>query len=214
MVPAPPQFHLAVVVVLSGLVLPGCNSPAQGAPANAARGLAPIHHSPPAIPEDPDNHIISASAIGGVRLGMTLDELRRTLPGATFGRTSDGDGAALVQVTLGKGESLVLWADEESPAAPIAWSKRIKTIETFSPSFHTAEGVHAGSLVIDAQKVFGAVTDIVRSEIESREYVRFEAQPAALTFRVDGTGTTSDATLKPSRIDPGARIYSIAISSF
>jgi hypothetical protein len=45
-----------------------------------------------------DAHLITPSAMGRVRLGMILDEARRALPAASFSRTSDGDGAALVEI--------------------------------------------------------------------------------------------------------------------
>lgn len=144
---------------------------------------------------------------------MTLDEARRALTAASFARTSDGDGAALVEVTFGKDDSLILWADENEPAAPIDWSKKIVTIETFSAAFHTREGIHPGSLVRDAATLFGPVHEIIKSEIEGRQYITFERQPQALTFRLDYTGIFASGTRRTTRFEPDAKIWSIAISS-
>src|SRR5439155_24599395 len=116
--------------------IPGVNGPAPAAPAAAAR-------------------VISPSGIGPARLGMTLDQVRRAAPAASVGRTTDGDGAALVEVTFAPNASVILWAEEDDPNAPIDWSKKIVTIETFSPACHTAEGIHPGSLVADVEKVYG-----------------------------------------------------------
>ena len=160
-----------------------------------------------------DPHLISMSAIGHVRLRMTLDEARHALPGASFSRTTDGDGAALVEIAFGHDNSLSVWAEEDDPATPIDWSKRIVTIETFSAGFHTREGIHPGSLVAEAARFFGPVREIVKSEIESREYVTFSRQPRALTFRLDYTGIFTPGLQRTTSFAPGAKIWSIAISS-
>jgi hypothetical protein len=151
--------------------------------------------------------------MGRVRLNMTLDEARRAFAAASFARTSDGDGAALVELRFGKDDSLIVWADEDEPAAPIDWSKKIVTIETFSAAFQTREGVHPGSFVRDAVRLFGPVHDIQKSEIEGRQYITFERQPQAFTFRLDDTGIFMSGTRWTTRFEPGARILSIAISS-
>ena len=214
MAPSPRQFPPAFFAVLAAGMLLGCGSAAQQSPPNEAFEASARRQTPAPGVQDVGSHAISITAMGGIQLGTTLGEARRSLPGATFERTSDGDGAALVQVTLAKDEAMILWADEDTPEAPIAWANRIKTIETFSSSFQTAEGVHPGSLVADARKVYGTVTDVVLSEIESREYVRFARQPAALTFRVEGSEPVSDGARRTTRLDAGARIISIAVSSY
>jgi hypothetical protein len=106
----------------------------------------------------------------------------------------------------------VLWAEEDDASAPIDWSRRITAIETFSPAFHTAEGVRPGSLVSHVETVFCKTKEIVESEIESRQYIVFESQPAFARFRLDYTGVfSSGGTTREFK--PGARILSIAISS-
>lgn len=159
------------------------------------------------------DHLITVSAMGRARLNMTLDEARRALRPASFARASDGDGAALVEVTFAKGDSLMLWASEDDPAAPIDWSKRIVTIETFSAAFHTREGVHPGSLVRDVIESFGPVREIVEGEIESRQYITFTRQPRAFTFRLDYTGIFTSGVRRTTRFEPDAKLWSIAISS-
>jgi hypothetical protein len=160
-----------------------------------------------------DGHLITASAMGRAQLNMTLGEARRVLLTASFARASDGDGAALVEVVYGKDDSLVLWADEDDPATPIDWSRKIVTIETFSAAFHTREGVHPGSFVKDVVTLFGPVLEIVKSEIESRQYITFARQPEALTFRLDYTGVFASGARRTTRFEPDAKIWSIAISS-
>ena len=163
------------------------------------------------VSAQPDKYLISKSGIGPLRLGTTLEQARRALPSANFVRASDGDGVALVKVTLGANESMFVWAEEEDAAAPIDWSKKITTIETFSPAFHTAEGARPGTLVRQVEALLGKVKNAPRSEIESRVYVVFEAQPAYLTFRMDDVGPEDEA--HRARVDPRARILSIAVGS-
>jgi hypothetical protein len=131
---------------------------------------------------------INAGGVGHVRLNFTLDEVRRALPSATFKRTSDGDGLALIEVTLGRDTAVVIYAGEDDAGAPIDWPKRVERIEVFSPAFHTGEGVRPGAWLADVEKIYGKVTEISVSEIESREYVEFEKQPPSLTFRLNYTG--------------------------
>ena len=143
--------------------------------------------------------LISGKGVGAIRLGMTLAEARKAAPGATFTRTGDGDGAALVQVTFAKDIALQLWADEEDASKPIDWRSKILNIETFSPAFRTAEGAHPGMKVGDLNRLYGATKAIETSEIESRQFITFENHPAGLLFRLD---ETRDALL------------SISVSSF
>lgn len=159
------------------------------------------------------SHLISVSGMGRLRLGMTLAEARRTHPTARFTRTSDGDGAALVEVSVAPNESLILSTHEEDPELPIDWSKKIRSIETFSSAFYTVGNVRAGSLVTDVERVYGDTKEIVRSEIESREYIEFERQPAYLTLRLNYTGIFSAGERTTMRFQPGAKILSITVSS-
>lgn len=160
----------------------------------------------------PDSYLISSAGIGAVRLAMTLDEARRAMPAGSFARTSDGDGVALVEVTLAPDTSLVLFAEEDDAEAPIDWTKEIRRIETFSAAFHTTDGVRPGALVRDVEGVLGKTREIVKSEIESREFIEFERQPAFLTFRLDYTGVFSGEARTTREYKPEAKILSIAVS--
>jgi len=160
-----------------------------------------------------DGRLITPSSMGSVRLNMTLDAVRQLLPTASFERGSDGDGAALVRVRFGQGDSLVLWADEDDPDAPIDWSRQIITIYTFSETFHTIEGVRPGTPVVDAVRVFGPVREVVVSEIESRQFITFERQPSWLTFRLDYTGIFPPGARATTQVQPGAKLVAIYISS-
>ncbi len=143
---------------------------------------------------------------------MTVADAKQALPSGTFERSSDGDGAVLIGLTVG-GDALMTLVAEDDTEGPIDWGKRIVAMETFSSLCATTDGVHPGSLVLDAEKVLGDVTTIVQSEIESREYIEFERQPAQLTFRLDYTGIFPAGSRETRRFNPKGRIFSIAIST-
>ena len=65
----------------------------------------------------------------------------------------------------------------------------------------------------DVEGVFGQTKEIVKSEIESREYIEFEMQPAYLTFRLDYTGIFSAGKRTTTQSEPGSKLLSIAVSS-
>ena len=155
--------------------------------------------------------VISQSGIAPVRPGMTLREAKQAFPSAEFRRTSDGNGAALVSVSLGADEWMTLHAGEDDPDRPIDWAQRLSFIETFHAACKTVDGVHPGMRVADAEKKFGPTSEIIQSEIEAREYIRFRNQPAHLLFRLDYTGIFAEGSRSTTRFVPGAQIYSIAV---
>lgn len=159
-----------------------------------------------------DTHLIWASGIGNIRLGATLDEAKMALPDADFVRSTDGDGTALVQVKLGDENLMVLFANEPNRDAPIDWFRVITYIETFSPTCHTENGIHPGSLVLDVEKILGQTKDIIQSEIESREYIEFSNQPPQFTFRLDYTGIFPPNSRHTTQFDPKGKIHSVAVT--
>jgi hypothetical protein len=191
-------FTMALAVSWSGAVLLAESAGAY----QATRGST----APP-----PDSQI-TREGMAGLTIGMSLDQARRNLKGVLFERTSDGDGAALVTVQFATGPSIVIFAGEDDPDTAIDWSRPIQMIETFDAYFVTADGVRVGSLVADLIPRLGAVREIVKSEIESREYITFERHPARLTLRIDYTGEFG-ASNHTTRYKPTARIYSIAVSA-
>jgi len=156
---------------------------------------------------------ITENGIGPITLGMTLLEARRAFPGATFSRGEDGDGVALIDVSVKKSAVLTLFAGEQDKNSPINWSKKIAFIRTSSPSCSTRLGVRPGSLVAEAEKRYGRVFKIVKSEIESREFARFKNQPKGLIFQLDYSGVFKDGQYETVSYRPEAKILSIAIEA-
>jgi hypothetical protein len=73
--------------------------------------------------------------------------------------------------------------------------------------------VRPGTLVTDAERVLGGVRTITLSEIESREFVQFERQPAWASIRLDGTGIFAESSTETTKYQPGAKILSIAVAA-
>jgi hypothetical protein len=127
-------------------------------------------------------------------------------------RTSDGEGVALVEIALGL-DTVLAYTGEENPAAPVDMTKPIRSLETMTPGFQTGVGIHPGSLVSDAESVYGRITRIEKSEIESREFITFTSQPKGMTFRLDsGSGVFDEGEATTTRLVPRARIFSITVS--
>ena len=175
---------------------------------NAARSQVARTDSPvaPAL-------LITSDGMAGLKLGMTLEQARRSLRGVLFERTTDGDGAALVTVTLPGGHHVVLYANEDDPDTSIDWTRRIVSIETFEPAFATADGVRVGMLINETTARVGAVREIVKSEIEQREYITFERQPKGFVFRLDYSGVFGNSR-RTTAHRPDAKIFSIAVTEW
>ena len=159
---------------------------------------------------------ITANAVGGIKVGMTVNQARAVMPEATFTRVSDGEGIALISVEQAGDQVLRLFADEYDPEGPIDDSAKISLIEVLSPAYRTEDEVHVGMTIEDAEAIYGEVTEIMMSEIESREYVEFTNSPSGLFFRV--TGESGEAGVYPEmdnltqRYHPGATLLVIEVS--
>lgn len=156
--------------------------------------------------------LITGNAIGPLQLGVSLEDAKRLMPQATFTRTSDGEGVALVDVAVDGASLAVLYAGEEDPQKHVDVTRPIEFLETFNPACATAEGIHPGSTIEAAEAAYGAAGSISRSEIESREYIQFEHPPAGLQFRLDYSGEFEQGESQTRRHAAGAKIFSVSVS--
>jgi hypothetical protein len=167
----------------------------------------------PALAQPSPALLIQGRGIGPIRLGQTLQQARHAWPGAHFQRSSDGEGIALVAVTLGPDTLLQLYANERDRTAPIHWSAVIVGIETFSPKPATAEGIRVGLPIRQLEQVYGPVRSIVRSELEGREFITFTRQPPQLRFRLPPGSMVPGPNKGTPTYRPEARLLSIAVTT-
>lgn len=174
------------------------------------------------LQQDSIGKLITATAAGKVKMGMTVAEVRSAVSPMTVSRTSDGDGVALIGVNLSAQQApglsddermvMMLYADEEDAQAPINENARISNIEVWDKTYKTDKGVHVGMLLKDVESIYGRVRDISRSEIESREYATFTNQPAGISFRASyDAGKYRAGEYTSTEYNPAATIYSISI---
>ncbi len=159
------------------------------------------------------NYLITDKSVGEIQLGMTIAEARKAMSDAEFSRTSDGDGVALISVKRGDVQLMTLYANEEDREKPINEDSRIVNIEVWDSQFQTAEGVHPKMKLSEVEKIYGKVTKIIKSEIESREFAECTNQPKGLLFRLEsGDGIYPEGQRETKRYAPQAAILSITVS--
>ncbi len=76
----------------------------------------------------------------------------------------------------------------------------IQGVFTDNPRFRTAEGVGAGTTLQDAVKAYGKATLAYNTGNESREYARFERQPATNLSFATGNGNVNPAGVYASPV--------------
>lgn len=169
-----------------------------------------------ASPPPSKDFLITPNSAGPIRLGMTVRDAVQVLHSATFTRSSDGKGIALISVQRNQEELMTLHAGEWDPNAPIDINKKIELISVRSARFITEDGVRVGMELTKAPRTYGALQEIMMSEIESREYARFTNQPSGLQFQVFGDGNTAGAYPAGNNLTanatPGAWLISIDIT--
>ena len=164
----------------------------------------------------PRAELVTRTSAGPVRIGMTIAEARKAMPGVAFARTMDGDGVALVELKRGEKLEMMLYGGEADPQSPIDENAKVEVIIVWGPAYKTAEGVHPGMPLSEVEKKYGKVVKIRMSEIESREYAEFERQPAGLQFRtglpeVGIVGTYPQGSLETKVFSPSAVVSQIEI---
>lgn len=144
----------------------------------------------PTSPADAQDEpwVITSDGLGPVRIGASLDEVRAQLPeGYVLGDqvpiAPDFDG--FVISVDGAVHALI----------PVSDNGVVPSVIVLSDEYRTADGIGPGSLVGDAEDVYGDATLSWSADDEGRERVVYENQPSGLSFR------TSEA------VGPQAGIY-------
>lgn len=128
--------------------------------------------------------LITPTGAGPVRLGMVIAEVRRALPKHRLLRGSDGDGVVLVDVLDGEELVLQLFTGDSKEDVPFREDAVVEHIRVFRPEWVTAQGVHVGMLVSEVEKRLGRLSELRRSDIESREFASFVGQAPEWSFLI------------------------------
>ena len=152
---------------------------------------------------------ITSDSAGKIRIGMTLAQLKQALPGFQFSHTSDGDGVPLVAIAQGKTTHCYVYAGDNRQG-------KIDFIEVVDERYQTADGVHPGMSVRDAEKALGKLQSIQLSEIESREFATFKKPLVGIGVRLYGrdgqAGTYPEGARETTHYNNGAYIYSLSVT--
>ena len=159
--------------------------------------------------------VITGESAGAVKIGMTVAEVRKAVAPLKLERTSDGEGIALIAEKSGEEIVMTIFAGEEDRDARIDEKAKVEYIMVWDKSYRTAAGVHPGMTVAEAEKIYGKVKQIIRSEIESREYVTFTNHPAGIEMRIlgkdDMAGVYAQGTSRTNKYSADAYIFTIDI---
>ena len=158
---------------------------------------SPVASTSPAAPtiaseDEADEMLISDRGIGVARLGMTLGELKDVL-GAEAEFTVESpfmvDFDAIAVRQNGEVAYYVLYLAGET----LTDADVIQGLLTDNPEFQTAEGVGAGTPIAAAEQVYGSANLSYNTLNESREYARFQRQPANNISFATGNGNQNPA---------------------
>jgi hypothetical protein len=166
----------------------------------------------PAAPRAVDCRITS-TAIGPIRIGMTLEQVKAALPRASFELVAGIDDIAFLEIRLGK-EQLMLGEIGDSLPPGQSWpnSTPLRNLETYSAQCRDENGIGPGTSVHDAAARMGGIKEIVMSDAESRQYVTFVRQPKGRWYRIDDTGLFSvESPRRTNAYRPGARIVGVGV---
>lgn len=153
------------------------------------------------------NHLITANSAGDIKLQSTIKSAETYLQSSTFSSTTDGEGVPLISATDKQQLLFLFYINNQD---------KIQHIEIFDSKYQTKDGIRTGMLIHDIEKHYGKLTEIIRSEIESREYATFTNQPKDIIFRVIGknngeAGIYSNKDNKTQTFHSDAILYSIFI---
>jgi hypothetical protein len=156
------------------------------------------------------NFRIDSLGAGGAKVGTTVAQARNSMKGCKFSRSSDGEGIALINVHCRGVNTLTLYAGEDEVEKPINFRARIEIIEVWDKRFRTAQGVHVGMRVADAERRLGKVKEIVLTPIESREYITFSKKTLNISYRFYG-GIYPPQKAFTKKYERGSKLWSIVV---
>ncbi len=157
------------------------------------------------------SYLITPNSAGDIRIGMTIAEARKALPYAQFsqyeyeGADADFDS---IQVIQGGLVLMTLGVNDDDG--------KIYSIKIWDSRYRLANGVHPGSTIPEAEKIYGKVLSI-NLVYQDREWADFTYHPEGLRFIVTGGDYSDFRGGDPreqftTKYKSGAHIYAIEIS--
>ncbi|MBP0020018.1 MAG: hypothetical protein J7647_21005 [Cyanobacteria bacterium SBLK] len=194
------QRFIITIGLLNFFLFLGCASDPEAIDTSAEKSdnpaveeSAPPHTASRQQIIDRDTALISPDGMGKVKFGMTLREVKEVLGDEVeyvieSPYIVDADAIAVRQ------DGEVLFYLVHPAEQPLQDRDLVTMLQTNNPNFKTREGVYAGMLIEDAEKIYGEAS-FFTSELESRESVSFQNQPdKRIHFGTLGGGAPADAT--------------------
>gem|GEM_PF-296558 len=134
------------------------------------------------------NFLITPDSIGDIKLGMTIGEAKKVLPKGFRLAPADGyEGTTLIGVYEGKKLLFTIgsYGDDsrgEEKFPPINEKQKIEVMLIRDSRFKTAEGIHVGMSIANAEKKYGKLKEII-NEPHSGQWGKFTNQPKNLEFQ-------------------------------
>lgn len=155
-------------------------------------------------------HLITRKSVGSIQIGMNVAQVRELLPNMKLVVSESGDGLKLVEVRDGEDVVMLLVGDQ---AQPINDRTEIEEAIVCDKRYATEEGVHPGMLLRDVEGIYGKLTSISMSELESREYAGFAQRPTGITLQVEG-GIYIQGKRETTQFSPNASVLCIYINKY
>ncbi|MGB5712795.1 MAG: hypothetical protein WBM44_18025, partial [Waterburya sp.] len=142
-----------------------------------ANPVKDINNTTGSSPTQKEAFTISASGIGVAKLGMTFGELKQKLSQDTEYKIKspfmvDLDAVAVIQ--SGEVQYYILYLADSN----FTDNSPLEILMTDNPSYLTKEGVGVGTKIKQAETIYGNAKLYYNTFNESREYIRFDNQPA------------------------------------
>ena len=196
------------------LLLGGCGSSSQGKSSEASDPIAVTNST-----ESNSAWQISATGLGPIQFGMTLQAVREALESEqTLTPESnvmvDWDGLAL------KDQDTTLLYILYPHGTTLTDTNTVELLLVKDSAYTTAEGIGPGSTIAQAEAMYGKATLSYNVDDEMREYVRFANAPANLGFRTTGSprqwvgkyqGSTDGSYYETQDFNPDGKIQFILV---
>lgn len=206
------RFSIKVGLILSSVVLllAGCNgsqstpvaespSPTSSATPSPTAATTPTPDaSATAEALDPaKSTLISGQGIGAAQLGMPFWKLKELLGAKTDFTVESPFIVDFDAIAVRQGDEVqyyILYLAGQT----FTDDDIIQGLLTENPKYQTAEGVGPGTALSEAEKTYGKATLSYHTQNESREYARFDRQPANNISFGTGNGNVDPAGIYPS----------------